>query len=173
MHWELNTESACLLAVIVHRHHEKSRLIIFQVDLYLLPDGVVPLAKPSINILSPWLLKSEGEETPSPMSDSKIRWMRNETSLPACQSWIWTDHNLLLHYVQLLMMTLHSWEGWSLVCPHWGLCIWPQGGLWLTPTHAQPTCCSSGPCVQPSPPQLGRFLSCRSPLWMASVQKGK
>lgn len=34
----------------------------FQVDLYLLPDGVVPLAKPFINVLSPWLLMSEGEE---------------------------------------------------------------------------------------------------------------
>lgn len=47
-------------------------LIIFQVDLYLLPDGVVPLAKPSITVLSPWLPKNEGEEVPSPMSGSQV-----------------------------------------------------------------------------------------------------
>lgn len=34
----------------------------FQVDLYLLPDGVVPLAKLFINVPSTWLLMSEGEE---------------------------------------------------------------------------------------------------------------
>lgn len=48
------------MAVIIHRYPEKSRLNIFQVDLYLLPGGMVPLAKPSINVLVPWLPMSEG-----------------------------------------------------------------------------------------------------------------
>ena len=86
-------------------------LIIFQVDLYLLPDGVVPLAKPSITVLSPWLPKNEGEEVPSPMSGSQVWWLKNKAPLAECQKWTWTDHNLLPHYVQWLMMTLYSWEG--------------------------------------------------------------
>lgn len=62
---------SCILAIIIHGHREKSRLIIFQVDLYLLPDGVVPLVKSSINVLSLWLPRSEGEEAPSPVSGSR------------------------------------------------------------------------------------------------------
>lgn len=67
-HWESNTKSAWILTVIIHRHREKSRLIIFQVDLYFLPGGVVPLAKPSINVPSPWLPRSEGMEP-------QVRWV--------------------------------------------------------------------------------------------------
>lgn len=51
--------------------------------------------------------------------------------------------------------------------------VWPKGSYWLRPTDAQLTYCPSEPCLQSSSPQLGRFLSYSSPLWMDSMQKGK
>lgn len=90
-HWELNTESACGLAVIIHRHW-KVKVYYISGWFILTVGGVVPLAKPFISILSPWFPRTEGEES----------WVR----------WVWTDHLLPSHF-RWVMMTLYSWEGWS------------------------------------------------------------